>query len=137
MGGAAEAASKATGARSAGESVSSSAESGDTIGDLRETHELLTRDELESDEFPACWPMFGTDLRMKIDGYIKTDFVADFDGTRDPRQFLMRTIPVEGEPDHGDDGYFKAFANETRFNLDVRRVKPGAPLLRAFIETRI
>ena len=103
-------------------------------GDVRETHQLLTRSEIISDEFPGSWPMFGTDLRMKLGGYIKTDFVADFDGTRDPTQFLMRTIPVRGEPDYGGDSYVDFFARETRFNLDIRRTLPGSVPLRGFIE---
>ena len=103
-------------------------------GEVRDAHQLLTRDELESDEFPASWPMFGTDTRMKIGGYIKADFVADFDGTLDPTQFLMRTIPVKGTPEYGGDAYVDFFAKETRFNLDVRRIIPGAVPLRGFIE---
>ena len=103
-------------------------------GAVRETHELLTRDELVSDEFPGSWPMFGKDRRLKIGGYVKADFVADFDGTLDPKQFLMRTIPVEGTPEFGGDPYFDAFANETRFNLDVRSTDPDKLPARAFIE---
>ena len=103
-------------------------------GDVRETHELFTRSELVSDEFPGSSPMFGTDLRMKVGGYIKTDFVADFDGTLDSTQFLMRTIPVKGTPDYGDDPYVEFFAKETRFNLDIRRTLPGSVPLRGFIE---
>ncbi|TDG12809.1 hypothetical protein E2F43_14700 [Seongchinamella unica] len=103
-------------------------------GDIKESHQLLTRDALLSNDFPGSWPMFGTDLRMKVGGYIKTDFVADFDGTRDPTQFLMRTIPARGQADYGDDGYTDFFAKETRFNLDVRRVVPGSVPLRGFIE---
>ncbi len=134
MGEAADAAADATGAPSAVESESSSVRPGDLIGDVRETHELMTRDELESDEFPASWPMFGTDMRMKLGGYIKTDFVADFDGTLDSTQFLMRTIPVQGTPEYGGDAYVDFFARETRFNLDIRRVVPGSVPLRGFIE---
>ena len=103
-------------------------------GEVRDTHQLLTRDELVSGEFPASWPMFGTDTRMKIGGYLKADFVADFDGTLDSTQFLMRTIPVEGTPEYGGDAYVDWFAKETRFNLDIRRVIPGAVPLRGFIE---
>ena len=103
-------------------------------GEVRDAHQLLTRDELTSDEFPASWPMFGTDMRMKIGGYIKTDFVSDFDGTLDPTQFLMRTIPVEGTPEFGGDTYFDAFAKETRLNFDVRRIIPGSVPLRGFVE---
>jgi hypothetical protein len=103
-------------------------------GGVRDTHQIMTSDDLVSDEFPASWPMFGTDTRMKIGGYIKADFVADFDGTLDSRQFLMRTIPVEGTPEYGGDPYVGFFANDTRFNLDIRRIIPGAVPLRGFIE---
>jgi hypothetical protein len=103
-------------------------------GEVRDAHQLLTRDELTSDEFPASWPMFGTNTRMKIGGYLKADFVADFDGTLDSTQFLMRTIPVEGTPEYGGDAYVDFFGKETRFNLDVRRIVPGAVPLRGFIE---
>ena len=103
-------------------------------GGVRDTHQIMTSDDLISDEFPASWPMFGTDTRMKIGGYIKADFVADFDGTLDPRQFLMRTIPVEGMPEYGGDPYVDFFANDTRFDLDIRRIIPGAVPLRGYIE---
>ncbi|KAA1193960.1 hypothetical protein F0M18_00500 [Pseudohalioglobus sediminis] len=103
-------------------------------GEVRETHQLLTRNEIVSDTFPGSWPMFGTDLRLKVGGYIKADFVADFDGTRDPTQFLMRTIPVQGTQDYGADPYVDFFAKETRFNLDIRRTLPGSVPLRGFIE---
>ena len=103
-------------------------------GGVRDTHQIMTSDDLISDEFPASWPMFGTDTRMKIGGYIKADFVADFDGTLDSRQFLMRTIPVEGMPEYGGDPYVDFFANDTQFNLDIRRIIPGAVPLRGYIE---
>lgn len=103
-------------------------------GDIKETHQPLTGDELVSEEFPGSWPMFGTDMRMKVGGYIKADVVFDFDGTLDPTQFLMSTIPVEGTPEEADDGYVSVFGKETRFNFDVRRVTPGSVPLRGFIE---
>jgi len=102
--------------------------------ETRESQQLMTGDELTLKEFPGSWPMFGSDMRMKIGGYIKTDLVFDLDGTTDKTQFLMSTIPVEGTPEHANDGYTAFFAKETRFNIDVRRVTQGAPPLRAFIE---
>lgn len=109
-------------------------ESDDLLGDVREKHQLLTREELVSDDFPASWPMFGTNTRMKIGGYLKADMVVDLDGTLDGTQFLMRTIPVEGTPEYGGDPYVDFFARETRINLDIRRNAPGSPPLRGFIE---
>lgn len=104
------------------------------LGDVKEKTEIMTADELVSDEFPGSWPMFGSDVRMKIGGYLKADFVFDLDGTLDENQFLMSTIPVPGTPEYGGDAYFSAFAKETRLNVDVRRLKPGSPPLRGFVE---
>lgn len=134
MGGEAESGLPTMGTSSADATDTMPGQSDGLSRDVNETHQLLTRAELESDQFPASWPMFGTDLRMKIGGHIKTDFVADFDGTLDPTQFLMRTIPVEGTPEFGGDSYVDFFARETRFNLDVRQVTPGSVPLRGFIE---
>jgi len=103
-------------------------------GEVLDTHQLLTRDELASEDFPASWPMFGTDMRMKIGGYLKGDFIADFDGTLEPTQFLMRTIPVKGTPEYGGDPYVDFLAQETRVNFDIRRIIPGSVPLRGFIE---
>jgi hypothetical protein len=73
-------------------------------------------------------------MRMKIGGYLKVDFIADFDGTLDPTQFLMRTIPVKGTPEYGGDPYVDFLAQETRINFDIRRIIPGAVPLRGFVE---
>ena len=102
--------------------------------DLRETEKPLTGNDLVEAEFLGSWPMFGTDYRLKVGGYVKTDMLYDVDGTTDRTQFLMSTIPVEGTPEHANKGYFSAFSRETRFNIDVRRVTPGAVPLRLFVE---
>lgn len=104
------------------------------LGEVRENTVVLSGAELKSDSFPGSWPMFGSDARMKIGGYLKADFVADFDGTTDPYQFLMSTIPVEGSPEYGNHGYTSFFAKETRINIDVRSNKPGEPVIRGFVE---
>ena len=103
-------------------------------GDLKEQVLKTAREHLVNAKFPGSWPMFGSDLRLKIGGYLKADFLYDFDGTRDKNQFLMSTIPVEGEPDYGNEGYLSFFAKETRVNFDIRRVAPDKIPLQAFIE---
>jgi len=103
-------------------------------GDVREPERILTGSDLIEDSFPGSWPMFGQNLRMKIGGYVKADYLYDFNGTLDRRQFLMSTIPVEGTPEHANSGYVTLFAAETRFNIDVRRIAAGRPPLRVFVE---
>ncbi|TDQ19305.1 hypothetical protein DFQ04_1126 [Algoriphagus boseongensis] len=102
-------------------------------GDIREASPLLTGYDLVNDAFPGSWPMFGTNLRMKVGGYFKADFIGDLDGTLDKTQFLMSTIPVEGTPEFGNNGYIHFMSQETRFNIDVRRTDGKVPL-KLFIE---
>jgi len=102
--------------------------------DLREPHQTLTGTDLINDDFPGSWPMFGTNVRMKVGGYIKSDLVYDLDGTNDKYQFLMSTIPVEGTPEHENKGFINLFSKETRFNIDVRRVQKESVPLRMFLE---
>lgn len=103
-------------------------------GDRKENNVLNTGNDLIDESFSGSWPMFATDLRIKIGGYVKSDFVADFDGTLDNSQFLMSTIPVKGQPEYGNSGYVNFFAKETRFNIDVRRIEQGKIPLKLFIE---
>ncbi|MHA7101548.1 DcaP family trimeric outer membrane transporter [Roseivirga pacifica] len=102
--------------------------------DLKESILQTAREKLVSDEFLGSWPMFGTDLRMKVGGYIKSDFLYDFDGTTDRSQFLMSTIPVEGEPSYGNEGYTYFLVKETRVNIDVRRFADDRIPLQLFVE---
>jgi hypothetical protein len=102
--------------------------------DLRDPQRTVTGTDLEDAEFPGSWPMFGKNTRMKIGGYVKADFLYDFDGTTDRNQFLMSTIPLDGTPEAANSGYVSLFARETRFNIDVRRIEEDRAPLRLFVE---
>jgi hypothetical protein len=86
----------------------------------KDSHEVLTGDELMADDFPGSWPMFGTNYRMKFGGYFKLDALYDLDGTGDRYQFLVAQIPVEGSPEAAASGYFNMFVRDTRINFDIR-----------------
>ncbi len=103
-------------------------------GDIKETNPVLSANDLIESDFPGSWPMFGSDVRIKIGGYVKVDALYDIDGTLDKNQFLMSTIPVEGQPEYEDHGYFSFFSKETRFNIDIRRIGEGKVPLKLFIE---
>ena len=90
--------------------------------------------EAQSSLPPGFWELPGTNLAMKVGGYVKADFIYDFDGTRDPDQFLMSTIPVEGDPDYRSGAYMHFMAKETRFNFDVRRVSDDPFPVQTFFE---
>lgn len=102
--------------------------------DLKEQVLKSAREHLVSSDFLGSWPMFGTDFRMKIGGYLKADFVYDMDGTLDKNQFLMSTIPVEGQPEYDNEGYLSFFVKETRINIDLRRFSDKKLPIHLFIE---
>jgi hypothetical protein len=102
--------------------------------ELREPHQVLTGNELVEESFPASWPMFGSEFRMKIGGRVKLDMLYDFNGSNDRYQFLISGIPVEGSPEYANRGYFNMFVRESRFNIDMRRVTPGKVPFSIFIE---
>ena len=102
--------------------------------DLKEEILLTAKERLIKSDFPGSWPMFGTNLRMKIGGYVKADFLYDFDGTTDKSQFLMSTIPVEGQAAYGNEGYIYFLVKETRINFDVRRFAEDKIPLQLFFE---
>jgi hypothetical protein len=107
-------------------------ETGDN--ETRDSHEVMTAGDLAADDFVGSWPMFGSNYRMKIGGYVKLDALYDFDGTGDKTQFLIAQIPVDGSPAAQKDGYFNMFARETRFNFDVRQSSDGGPEKQLFLE---
>lgn len=76
--------------------------------------------EAQDPELTGFWELPGTAFWMKVGGYVKADVIYDVDGTRDPDQFLMSTIPVEGDPNYQAGGYLHFTAKETRFNVDIR-----------------
>jgi hypothetical protein len=101
--------------------------------DRKEQVVLYTGQDLVEDSFKGSWPMFGTNMRMKIGGYVQTNLLYDFSGTLDPTQFLMSTIPVEGQPEYGGRSYMNFYAKDSRFNIDVRRTVGKVPL-KLFLE---
>ncbi|NJN26358.1 MAG: hypothetical protein HC819_10450 [Cyclobacteriaceae bacterium] len=101
--------------------------------DRKEQVVLYTGQDLVDDDFKGSWPMFGTDMRMKVGGYVQANVLYDFSGTLDPTQFLMSTIPVEGQPEYGGRSYMNFYTKDSRFNIDVRRTMGKVPL-KLFLE---
>ncbi|HXH86665.1 MAG TPA: hypothetical protein VNI35_07545, partial [Nitrospira sp.] len=102
--------------------------------EVKDTHQVLTGSELIASDYPGSWPLFGTNYRMKIGGYVRLDALEDFDGTGDKYQFLIGEIPVSGSPEDGRASYYNMFVRETRFNFDIRKTSAGEPAQQLFIE---
>ncbi|WP_455207192.1 DcaP family trimeric outer membrane transporter [Kaarinaea lacus] len=102
--------------------------------EIKDTHQVLTGADLVAEDYPGSWPLFGTDYRMKIGGYVRVDALEDLDGTGDKYQFLISEIAVDGSADAARGSYFNMFARETRFNFDIRKNTAGEPAQQVFLE---
>ena len=80
----------------------------------------MTGDDLAADSFDHSWPLSGSRARMAIRGYVKLDYIQDFNGAYDRFQFLVEGIPVSGDDRPEQSGYMNMFARESRFNFDIR-----------------
>ena len=87
---------------------------------------------LVDEDFPKSVPLFGSDLRFSFGGYAKADIIRDFSGTGDESQFVLATIPVNGNPQPGSYSHYQI--RETRFHFDVRDTREGYPDSRFYLE---
>ena len=88
---------------------------------------------LEEGVMPGSIKIPGTDISMKLGGYVKLDFIQDFDGIGNASQFKTDTIPINGTPNADLGGLSTFQAIETRFNVDFRGDTPRGKF-RAFFE---
>lgn len=89
---------------------------------------------LEEGVLPGSIRVPGTDLSLKIGGYVKVDFIQDFDAVGNAFQFKTDTIPVETtSTGNGQGGQNTIHARETRFNFDLQGKTPKGKF-RAFVE---
>lgn len=93
-----------------------------------------TGDDLAVDPFERSWPLYGTGVRMAIRGYVKLDYIQDFNGAYDRFQFPVSAIPVPGDDRPEQAGYMNMFARESRINFDVRSFTENGIPLQVFLE---
>ena len=84
--------------------------------------ETLTGKDLLDESFPGSLPLPGTDVRLRISGYAKMDFIADLDYVGDRFEFELATIPVAGTPAAALGGLTNLHAKESRIGFDFRSV---------------
>ena len=109
-----------------------------SVNPLTDNTPVHSGDELLDSSFPGSWPLFGTDVRMKIGGYVKADFIHDFDYIGDKYEFELGSIAVEGSPERDLGGITTFHSKQTRFNFDFRskaKWKNGKEFpMQAFVE---
>lgn len=91
-----------------------------SINPLSDHTQALTGTDLLDKSFPNSWPIFGTDIRMRIGGYVKADFIRDFDYIGDRWEFELGSIPVDGNPLRDLGGITTFHVKQTRINFDLR-----------------
>lgn len=126
-------------AKSAIPAVAPSAEAKSTREQDRETGESVaaaqsddpSRDSLQ--DFPGSWRLPGTNARLAIGGFVKTDVVYNFDPLQIADRFIVGSIPVGVSETTGDEAQSSITADQSRLNFDLREQSEfGA--MRAFIE---
>ena len=106
----------------------------DRIDDFRDNVLPTTGQDLVDETFPNSWPIFGTKARMAIGGYVKLDYIQDFDGGYDRFQYEIQNVPVPGDGRPLQDGYMNMHARESRVNLDMRALTETGMPIRVFFE---
>ncbi|WP_044202197.1 DcaP family trimeric outer membrane transporter [Flammeovirga sp. OC4] len=95
------------------------------INPLQMNARQLVGQELIDDAFPNSIPIFGSKSRIKFGGYVKMDYIQDFNYIGSAYEFESATIPIKGTPDSYLKGQSMFHAKETRFNVDFRTIVKG------------
>lgn len=117
-----------------GDTLNTATDDSVRISDFRDNMIDYTGQDLIDATFPNSWPLFGTKARMAIGGYVRLDYVQDFDGGYDRFQYEIQNVPVAGDGRPDQSGYMNLFARETRFNFDIRSISETGRPYRIFIE---
>ena len=91
-----------------------------SVNPMTDNTDVITGDVLLDSSFPNSWPIFGTNVRMSVGGYVKADVIHDFDYVGDRWEFELGSIAVEGSPERALGGITTFHVKQTRVNFDFR-----------------
>lgn len=74
---------------------------------------------VEEGIIPHSFKIPGTDLSLKLGGYIKADFIQDFQGIGNRSQFATNTIPINGTPNADIGAGTNIQARESRVTMEI------------------
>lgn len=117
-----------------GDSLKLTEEGTSNINQFRNNMIDYTGQDLVDASFPNSWPLFGTKTRIAIGGYVKLDYLVDFDGGYDPYQYSIQSVPVPGDGRPKQSSYMNMFARESRMNIDIRSITDKGVPNRIFFE---
>lgn len=104
------------------------------ISEFRDNVMNYTGQDLIDASFPNSWPIFGSKARMAIGGYVKLDYIQDFDGSYDRYQYEIQNVPVPGDGRPEQSGYMNLHGRESRLSIDVRTVTEKGMPMEVFFE---
>jgi hypothetical protein len=93
-----------------------------------------TGQDLLDESFPNSIPIFGSKARIAFPGYVKIDYIQDFDGGYDRFQYEIQNVPISGDGRPEQSGYMNMHARESRFGVDIRSVTESGMPLKVFFE---
>jgi len=93
-----------------------------------------TGQDLIDAKFPNSIPLFGSKARIAIGGFVKLDYIQDFNGGNNRFQYEIQNVPVPGDGRPLQSGYMNMHARESRFNIDVRSISESGRPFRVFFE---
>ncbi len=82
---------------------------------------------------PGSYKVRGSDISVKVGGYVKLDFIKDLDFIPSGDTFVQTQIPVDGTPNARKEGEARFTARQSRINFDARTSSPFGGF-RAFLE---
>ena len=88
---------------------------------------------LEEGIIPHSIRIPGTDLSLKFSGYVKADFIQDFQGIGNRSQFATNSIPIDGTSSADIGAGTNIQARESRISLELVG-EPGKHQFRAYVE---
>lgn len=118
----------------AGDTINTAQKDSTRIDDFRDNMMDYTGQDLVDASFPKSIPIFGSKARIAFGGYVKVDYVQDFDGGYDRFQYEIQNVPVSGDARPQQSGYMNLHGRESRFNVDVRSITEKGMPLRVFFE---
>lgn len=93
-----------------------------------------TGQDLLDASFPNSIPIFGSKTRISFPGYVKLDYIQDFDGGYDRFQYEIQNVPIQGDGRLPQSGYMNMHARESRFGIDIRSVTETGMPVQVFFE---
>lgn len=88
---------------------------------IEETQERVApANAVTAGDFPGSWKLPGSDTSISFSGYVKGDFIYDFDNLTNSDSFGVSAIALDNSASERRDGRTRLHARQSRFRFDSR-----------------